>query len=248
MWFVPRFGIVGNVAVGSGGMIVVILIMVGLAHALLAMAFAVAAGALAAGAILFVAKLARWPFPLTFKPLWAALYTGFMAFTFVTWLVDLIAHTNFSMPAMVAALDRPVCWPNCLGVPPLTPDGRIVTAINSRREYYDVAVGSGPLAMARYWLLLGPGIFAFALAIASIKDDVFRRKVQVSTSTASAAAQRAVPQLRGFNYSKEDWLFAGREGLPRLVAATAVSIGVGVLVVFPVFVSLMLALRNIDHH
>lgn len=175
----------------------------------------------------------RWD--ANFKPrsLFNILVNAFMAMTVVTWLLDLLLHSYFSVPTMIVALDQQACDPNC---PPY--DGVSRALIQSVSDYYRFAVAAAPGGgWLRYLLQNIPGLIAFAWVLGSGEPDAFQDHI---------AANIELPKP-GERFAATATAHLARNKLKRLAIVSVISVGAALAVAFPIFIQLMLGLRSLAH-
>lgn len=232
--FVPRATIMGQGTIGAGAALLAILIVVGMIHAFLVAVFSAIAAAIVTVGLLAASTAFRWD--ANFKPrsLFNVLVNAFMAMTVVTWILDLLLHSYFSVPTMIVALDRQTCDPNCTGY-----SGNASSAlIQSVSDYYRAAVAAAPGGgWLRYMLQNIPGLIAFAWVLGSGEPDAFQDRI---------AANIELPKPGG-RFAASATAHLARNKLKRLAVVSVVSVGVALAVAFPIFVQLMLGLRSLAH-
>ncbi len=232
--FVPRATIMGQGTIGTGAALLAILIVVGMIHAFLVAVFSAIAAGLVTVGLLAAAGTFRWD--ANFKPrsLFNVLVNAFMAMTLVTWLLDLLLHSYFSVPTMIVALDRQTCDPYCASY-----SGNASSAlIQSVSDYYRYVVAAAPGGgWLRYLLQNIPGLIAFAWVLGSGEPDAFQDRV---------AADIQLPKP-GERFAASATAHLERGKFKRLVVVSVISVGAALAVAFPIFVQLMLGLRSLAH-
>lgn len=231
--FVPRATIMGQGTVGTGAALLAILVVVGLIHALFVAVFSAIAAAIVTVGLLAAATAFRWDANFKPRPLFNVLVNAFMAMTVVTWILDLLLHSYFSVPTMIVALDQQACDPNCPAY-----DGTSRALIQSAPDYYRYAVAAAPGGgWLRYLLQNIPGLIAFAWVLGSGEPDAFQDRV---------AANIELPRP-GERFAASATAHLARNKLKRLAVVSVISVGVALAVAFPIFVQLMLGLRSLAH-
>ena len=231
--FVPRATIMGQGTIGTGAALLAILVVVGLIHALFVAVFSAIAAAIVTVGLLAAATAFRWDANFKPRPLFNVLVNAFMAMTVVTWILDLLLHSYFSVPTMIVALDQQACDPNCPAY-----DGTSRALIQSAPDYYRYAVAAAPGGgWLRYLLQNIPGLIAFAWVLGSGEPDAFQDRV---------AANIELPRP-GERFAASATAHLARNKLKRLAVVSVISVGVALAVAFPIFVQLMLGLRGLAH-
>lgn len=230
--FVPRATIMGQGTIGTGAALLAILVVVGMIHALLVAVFSAIAAALVTVGLLATATTFRWGANFKPRPLFNVLFNAFMAMTVVTWLLDLLLHSYFSVPTMIVALDRQTCDPYCAGY-----SGNASSAlIQSVSDYYRYVVAAAPGGgWLRYIVQNIPGLIAFAWVLGSGEPDAFQDRV---------AANIALPKP-GERFAASATAHVPRNNFKRLIVVSVISVGAALAVAFPIFVQLMLGLRGL---
>jgi len=223
----------GQGTIGTGAALLAILVVVGLIHALFVAAFSAISAAIVTVGLVAASAAFRWD--ANFKPrsLFNVLVNAFMAMTVVTWILDLLLHSYFSVPTMIVALDQQACDPNCPAY-----DGTSRALIQSAPDYYRYAVAAAPGGgWLRYLLQNIPGLIAFAWVLGSGEPDAFQDRV---------AANIELPRP-GERFAASATAHLARNKLKRLAVVSVISVGVALAVAFPIFVQLMLGLRGLAH-
>lgn len=232
--FVPRATIMGQGTIGTGAALLAILIVVGMIHAFLVAVFSAIAAALMTIGLLAASAALRWD--ANFKPrlLFNVLVNAFMAMTVVTWLLDPLLHSYFSVPSMIVALDQQSCDPYCAGY-----SGNASSAlIQSVSDYYRYAVAAAPGGgWLRYIAQNIPGLIAFAWVLGSGEPDAFQDRI---------ATNIELPKP-GQRFAASATAHLARNRLKRLAVVSVISVSVALAVAFPIFVQLMLGLRSLAH-
>lgn len=229
--FVPRATIMGQGTIGTGAALLAILVVVGMIHAFLVAVFSAIAAAIVTVGLLAASTAFRWD--ANFKPrsLFNVLVNAFMAMTVVTWLLDLLLHSYFSVPTMIVALDQQACDPNCPAY-----DGTSRALIQSVPDYYRAAVAAAPGGgWLRYLVQNIPGLIAFAWVLGSGEPDAFQDRI---------AANIEMPKP-GQRFAASATAHLARNKLKRLAIVSVISVGAALAVAFPIFVQLMLGLRSL---
>lgn len=231
--FVPRATIMGQGTIGTGAALLAILIIVGIIHAFLVAVFSAIAAAIVTVGLLIASTVLRWDANFKPRPLFNVLLNAFMAMTVVTWLLDLLLQSYFSVPTMIVALDQQACDPYCPAY-----DGTSRALIQSVPDYYRAAVAAAPGGgWLRYIVQNIPGLIAFAWVLGSGEPDAFQDRI---------AANIELPKPGG-RFAASATAHLARNKLKRLVVVSVVSVVAALAVAFPIFVQLMLGLRSLAH-
>ncbi|MBL8547595.1 MAG: hypothetical protein JNL81_14105 [Hyphomonadaceae bacterium] len=232
--FVPRATIMGQGTIGTGAALLAILIVVGMIHAFLVAVFSAIAAAIVTIGLLVASTALRWDANFKPRPLFNVLVNAFMAMTIVTWLLDLLLHSYFSVPTMIVALDQQRCDPYCAGYSGNTSNA----LIQSVSDYYRYAVATAPGGgWLRYLIQHIPGLIAFAWVLGSGEPDAFQDRI---------AANIALPGPGG-RFADSATAHLARNKLKRLAVVSVISVGAALALAFPIFVQLMLGLRGLAH-
>lgn len=234
MWFgifVPRSVVIGQGMAGAGAALLAILVVVGMIHAFLVGVFSAIAAAIATIGLMIADRAFNWDAEFERKTLFRVLLNAFMAMTLVTWLLDLVLHTYFSVPTMIVSLDRLICDPYCST---FTFDGT-QNVVKTVPDYYRYFVAGADGGWLRYLLQNIPGFLAFAWVLGSGEPDAFQPR--------QAPANIALPSPGG-RFAAIPERAAG-ERLLRLAIASAACVGAALIVAFPIFIQLMIGLRSL---
>ena len=236
MWiFVPRSVVIGQGMVGTGAALLAILIVVGMIHAAFVGAFAAISAGITTVGLMIVASAFRWNADLKLVPLFRILLNAFMAMTVVTWVFDLALGTHYAVPTMIVALDHLACDPFC---PPSTfANGHPPALIQSVSDFYAFNVTGVEGGWLRYTLQQLPGLIAFAWVLGSGEPRAFQpAQPEVTLYRPGGHSLVSVSSEQGG---------IGRNRLWRLLAASTACVAIALGVAFPIFVSLMIALRTL---
>lgn len=206
----------GAVPFIAGGFSIGIVLLAGVLHVLLALAFAALAAITSLAVLNFLAGRLGWPFRFNRKGFFGVLAWGFLTYTGVTWALEFITQTHISTPMMVVALNRLDCYPCTFSF-----DVRYAHPIvQSLGDYYAYATKEffGPVG---YVVLQAPGLAALAFVL----------------NTAPAKAFRSVA-------GEAPAAFAGPGGLSRLVITSVVALATALIVAMPVVTWFLLELRT----
>lgn len=196
----------GFASIMSAGLVGAVLVLVGILHALIVLAFAWAAAYVAWVAIVGLATVGKWAAPPAPKSLVPALRHAFIAFTVATVVVDVLTGGGLSVPGMIVVLDTPACA-GCI-----TPEGRMIPLIQSMGAFFAHVLGTNSLSWTLALASLLPGLAAFLVAFVNAQDEdvgmaLFGGRSAFTRLLAASAASIAAAYVTVFPLFV--WVFLG---------------------------------------
>lgn len=150
-------------AVGGGGAILVILLLIGFVYVLITAVFsflAAIAGTLVLFFVLTRLKREQAEYDISLGGVFIALVLGFMALNCIAFILDIAFGTRLSVPSMMGLLGEPGCPGPCKSIShPMGANGRPrYMLVNTLGDVYSYTIGAKGAGFGRYLLHAVPGV------------------------------------------------------------------------------------------